>query len=151
LSSGGSTREPEPGDDVLCRVEYVKKDYAEVTVETMIDVVFPIRERTGIVASTDASDHYIEDLSDIYRPGQILRAKIVKGGEVLSLTTRLEEYGIVIAECHNCGSYMEYKGDDVLVCHLCGAEKKGKVACDYGRWSEKKPNIDRKRRFPYCR
>lgn len=77
------------------------------------------------------SPFFVKDLSDIFKVGDILRAKVVETTEYgITLTTKFPELGIIRAFCDQCREPMHlFEGK--LKCLSCGATSQRKLASDY--------------------
>jgi len=90
-------------------------------------------EFSGILHVSDVSDRYIDLISDVCKPGDIVRAKVISGkNRVFHLTTNDKNLGIIYAFCSRCGNLLELQKYD-LHCPKCGNIEKRKIAPDYGK------------------
>lgn len=76
---------------------------------------------------------YLEKLSDAFRIGDIIEAKVFKiMGDNLDLNTEDEENGVVKAMCTRCRTYMiTTKKKNELYCEACDRKEKRKVSINY--------------------
>ena len=64
-------------------------------------------EFSGILHVSDVSDRYIDQMSDVCKPGDIVRAKVISGkNRVFHLSTNDKNLGIVYAFCSRCGNLL---------------------------------------------
>jgi exosome complex component CSL4 len=63
--------------------------------------------------------------------GDIIRAKIIRVGQNLELTTHGENLGVLLTRCNRCREYLTMK-DGTLYCNNCERIEPRKVAPDYG-------------------
>jgi exosome complex component CSL4 len=90
-------------------------------------------EFSGILHVSDVSDRYIDQMSDVCKPGDIVRAKVISGkNRVFHLTTNDKNLGIVYAFCSRCGNLLEPQRYE-LHCPKCGNTENRKMAPDYGK------------------
>ena len=90
-------------------------------------------EFSGILHVSDVSDRYIDLISDVCKPGDIVRAKVISGkNRIFHLTTNDKNLGIIYAFCSRCGNLLELQRYD-LHCPKCGNTEKRKIAPDYGK------------------
>jgi exosome complex component CSL4 len=90
-------------------------------------------EFSGILHVSDVSDRYVDLMSDVCKPGDIVRAKVISGkNRIFHLSTNDRNLGIVYAFCSRCGNLLEQQGYD-LHCPKCGNVENRKMAPDYGK------------------
>jgi len=88
---------------------------------------------TGILHISDVSPKYIEDMFDVCRVGDILRARVISNkNRIYHLSTMEENLGVIYAFCSRCGYLLAPKGER-MQCARCDKIEKRKVASDYGR------------------
>jgi len=83
----------------------------------------------------DAADHYVDDLSQEFRPSDILRARVVMVEPTLRLATKEPEFGVVKAFCGNCRRPLELsrRQRDALWCEHCKRAETRKLSTWYGK------------------
>ncbi|MCW4006568.1 MAG: exosome complex RNA-binding protein Csl4 [Candidatus Bathyarchaeota archaeon] len=87
---------------------------------------------SGILHVSDVSDRYVNSMSDVCKPGDIIRAKVISSkNQVYHLTTADRTLGILHAFCSNCGYLLEQQRHE-LHCARCGNRERRKLAPDYG-------------------
>lgn len=87
----------------------------------------------GILHISDVSDRYVTAMSDVCKPGDIVRAKVIsEKNRIFHLSTNDKNLGIVDAFCSRCGSLLEPERYE-LRCPKCGNIEKRKLAPDYGK------------------
>jgi exosome complex component CSL4 len=90
-------------------------------------------EFSGILHVSDVSDRYIDQMSDVCKPGDIVRAKVISGkNRIFHLSTNDKNLGIVYAFCSRCGNLLEPQRYE-LHCPKCGNTENRKMAPDYGK------------------
>ena len=90
-------------------------------------------EFSGILHISDVSDRYIDSMSDVCKPGDIVRAKVISGkNRIFHLSTNDKNLGIVYAFCSRCGNLLEPQRYE-LHCPKCGNTENRKMAPDYGK------------------
>jgi len=90
-------------------------------------------EFSGILHVSDVSDRYIDQMSDVCKPGDIVRAKVISGkNRIFHLSTNDKNLGIVYAFCSRCGTLLEPQRFE-LHCPKCGNTENRKLAPDYGK------------------
>ena len=91
-------------------------------------------EFSGILHVSDVSDRYVDMMSDVVKPGDIIRAKVISSkNRVYHLSTNDNNLGIMYAFCSRCGNLLEHLRYDELRCPKCGNIEKRKIAPDYGK------------------
>jgi len=87
---------------------------------------------TGILHVSDVSDRYIDSISDVCKPGDLIRAKVISTkNQIYHLSTSDNNLGVMYAFCSRCGNFLELKRYE-MQCPKCGNIEKRKTAPDYG-------------------
>jgi exosome complex component CSL4 len=87
----------------------------------------------GILHVSDVSDRYVDSISDVCKPGDILRAKVIsEKNRVYHLSTNDKNLGVLYAFCSRDSSLLEQQRFD-LRCPKCGNIERRKLAPDYGK------------------
>ena len=87
----------------------------------------------GILHVSDVSDRYVDQISDVCKPGDIIRAKVISDkNQVFHLSTNDKGLGVLYGFCSRCGTLLEQHGYD-LKCPKCGNVETRKIAPDYGK------------------
>ena len=87
----------------------------------------------GILHVSDVSDRYVDQMSDVAKPGDIVKAKVISDkNQAFHLSTNDMGLGIVYAFCSRCGTLLEQQGYD-LKCPKDGNVETRKLAPDYGK------------------
>ncbi len=87
----------------------------------------------GILHVSDVSDRYVDSISDVCKPGDILRAKVIsEKNRVYHLSTNDKNLGVIYAFCSRDSSLLEQQRFD-LRCPKCGNIERRKLAPDYGK------------------
>jgi exosome complex component CSL4 len=90
-------------------------------------------EFSGILHVSDVSDRYIDQMSDVCKSGDIVRAKVISGkNRIFHLSTNDKNLGIIYAFCSRCGTLLEPQRYE-LHCPKCGNTENRKMAPDYGK------------------
>lgn len=88
---------------------------------------------SGILHVSDVSDRYVNSMSDVCKPGDIIRAKVISSkNQIYHLTTADRNLGILHAFCSRCGYLLEQQHHE-LHCDRCGNTERRKLAPDYGK------------------
>jgi len=91
-------------------------------------------EFSGILHVSDVSDRYVDMMSDVVKPGDIVRAKVISSkNRIFHLSTNDKNLGIMYAFCSRCGNLLDHQRYDELRCPKCGNIEKRKIAPDYGK------------------
>ena len=112
-----------------------------VVTEGLVGVIAQFRvgdERQGISSDTNGTlhiskiaDRYIAVLDEVFKKGDIVRAKVLQGEPSLQLTTVGEEFGVLKALCARCRHDLVRQGD-LLECVECRHREVRYIAGDYG-------------------
>jgi exosome complex component CSL4 len=87
----------------------------------------------GILHVSDVSDRYVDSMSDVCKPGDIVRAKVIsEKNKMFHLSTNDKNLGIVHAFCSRDATLLEQERYD-LKCPKCGNVERRKIAPDYGK------------------
>ncbi len=87
----------------------------------------------GILHVSDVSDRYIDLISDVCKPGDIIRANVIsEKNQVFHLTTNDKNLGVIHAFCSKDSALLEQQHYD-LKCPKCGNIETRKLAPDYGK------------------
>jgi exosome complex component CSL4 len=87
----------------------------------------------GILHVSDISDRYVDSMSDVAKPGDIVRAKVISDkNQIFHLSTNDKGLGILYGFCSRCGTLLEQHGYD-LKCPKDGNIETRKIAPDYGK------------------
>jgi exosome complex component CSL4 len=87
-------------------------------------------ESEGTIHISNVSEEYTEDIRDMYRLGDIIRAKVIQVKPSVQLTTAEPDLGVVKALCGQCRGPLELRGRD-LYCSRCERSERRKLARDY--------------------
>lgn len=120
------------GDSVFCRITDVR---ASMAICEIFAVEGKEREITGDTSSTihvsKLSSDYVQDVGREYRPGDLIRAKVIQTRPSVQLSTQEPHFGVVKARCRKCRSPLSVHGK-ALKCEPCERVESRKVADDYG-------------------
>lgn len=125
---------PTHGDEVIGKIRSIKEQIALVNIDLLVG-----NERREIAVSevgaihvSNISDDYVEDLSDEFNQGDIVKAKVIvdKPGSI-DLTTDEQQLGVISAKCEKCNSRL-FKEDNYLICKNCGNKEYRKISSDFG-------------------
>jgi exosome complex component CSL4 len=91
----------------------------------------------GILHVSDVSDRYVDQMSDVIKPGDIVRAKVISPkNQIFHLSTNDKNLGILYAFCSRDGTLLEQQPQRYdLRCPKCGNIEGRKMAPDYGKES----------------
>jgi exosome complex component CSL4 len=87
----------------------------------------------GILHVSDVSDRYVDQISDVCKPGDIIRAKVISDkNQVFHLSMNDRGLGVLYGFCSRCSALLEQQGYD-LKCPKDGNVETRKIAPDYGK------------------
>jgi exosome complex component CSL4 len=87
----------------------------------------------GILHVSDVSDRYVDQISDVCKPGDIIRGKVISDkNQIFHLTMNDKGLGVLYGFCSRCGILLEQNGYD-LKCPKDGNVETRKIAPDYGK------------------
>jgi exosome complex component CSL4 len=89
----------------------------------------------GILHVSDVSDRYIDQMSDVCKPGDLVRAKVIsEKNQVFHLSTNDKNLGIIYGFCSRDSTLLEQQPERYdLKCPKCGNIEHRKFAPDYGK------------------
>jgi len=88
---------------------------------------------SGILHISDVQERYVDSMSDVCKPGDIIRAKVIsEKNQIYHLSTKDKNLGVLYAFCSRCGDLLEQKRYEMR-CPKCGHIEKRKTAVDYGK------------------
>ena len=87
-------------------------------------------ETLASVHVSKLSSSYVEDVGDVMRPGDIIRAQVIQADPSVQLSTSGPHYGVIRALCGRCRNPMDRKGRS-LYCERCDRTENRKIADDY--------------------
>ena len=126
---------PEAGDSVLALVTNVRHDlvvveiYGEVAVQPKIKWLREYTSTfTGGIPLSQIADEFIKDINDYYRIGDVIIGRVLNTGTPYTLTTKPPVYGVLYAQCSNCGALLEPVNPRTMKCPRCGNVEKRKVS-----------------------
>lgn len=88
-------------------------------------------EAEGTIHISNVSEEYTEDIHDMFRVGDVVRAKVIQTKPSLQLTTAEGLLGVVKALCGQCRGPLERRDRD-LYCPRCERSERRKMTRDYG-------------------
>ncbi len=87
----------------------------------------------GILHISDVSDRYIDSMTEVCKPGDIIRAKVIsEKNQIFHLSTADKNLGVLYAFCSLCGTPLEQRQHE-MYCTKCGNVERRKTALDYGK------------------
>ena len=88
---------------------------------------------TGILHISDVSDRYINSMSEVCKPGDIIKAKVIsEKNQIYHLATNDKNLGVVYAFCGNCSTMLEQRRHE-MYCPKCGNVERRKTSFNYGK------------------
>jgi len=121
------------GSVIIGRVEKIGEQWVEVEIGALrgSENRQPPIPDLGSIHVSDVRREYVKDIKDQFRPGDIVRAKVVNPKRrPIQLSTEGENLGVILATCSNCRTPLERDGMR-LVCPNCGHIETRKIADDY--------------------
>ncbi len=87
---------------------------------------------TGVMHVSTASPDYVGSLNEIFKVGDVLRAKVISiKNRTYQVATTEPDLGVLYASCSKCGSPLMVQGSS-LGCPSCRNVERRKIAKDYG-------------------
>jgi exosome complex component CSL4 len=121
-----------PGDSVFCRISDVR---ASMAICEILAAEGKDRDITGETSATihisKLSSDYVQEVGREYRPGDLIRAKVIQVRPSVQLSTQEPHFGAVRSLCRKCRSPLVKQGK-TLRCDPCERSETRKFADDYG-------------------
>jgi len=121
------------GDIIIGRVEQVREQSANVWIGVLRgreDRQLPLPD-LGSIHVSQVRREYVRDLSDQFKPGDIVRAQVVNAKRrPIQLSTVDDSLGVIMAACSKCRTPLD-KENSKLRCPNCGGVEVRKIASDY--------------------
>ncbi len=87
----------------------------------------------GVFHISDVQERYVDSMTDVCKPGDILRAKVISDkNKTYHLSTKDSGLGVLYAFCSRCSHLLESDRYD-MKCPNCGNIERRKSALDYGK------------------
>jgi exosome complex component CSL4 len=88
---------------------------------------------SGILHISDVSDRYIDSMTEVCKPGDVVRARVIsEKNQIFHLATSDKNLGVIYGFCSLCGNLLEQKRQE-MQCTKCGNIERRKTAMDYGK------------------
>jgi len=121
------------GDIIVGKVEEVRDQAASVYVGVLRgreDRQLPLPD-FGTIHISEVRGSYLKDLSREFKPGDIVRARVINVRRgTIQLTTAGDNLGVIMAACSRCRTPLD-RDDTKLKCPSCGNIELRKLASDY--------------------
>ncbi|MFW9830706.1 MAG: exosome complex RNA-binding protein Csl4 [Candidatus Thorarchaeota archaeon] len=125
---------PTRNDVVLGEIQHVTKKSAIVNIFQINDTVCPVTF-SGYLFIKNAAGGYIEQMRDIFAPGDIIIARVQQQADGLArLSTVGSRFGVIKATCSRCGESLHLQGTR-LECSECNNIERRKLSKIYGKAS----------------
>ena len=123
---------PKRNDVVLGEIQHVTKKSAIVNIFQIEDEPCPI-SFSGYLFITNTAGGYIEQMRDIFAPGDLIIARVQQQADGLArLSTVGSRFGVFHASCSRCGGPLHRQGRR-LECAECGNFEERKLSQRYGK------------------
>lgn len=126
---------PQRNDIVIGVVQHVGKKAVIINIFQLRGNYCPI-PYSGSVYIKNAAAGYVEQMRDLFRPGDIIIARVQKQALGMArLSTVGPRLGVIHSSCSRCGQPLILQNRR-LVCSGCGNVEQRKLSKDYGKISE---------------
>ncbi len=122
---------PRPGDNVLGVVDSLSDDIAFIEIFLVENRDVKSAKFTGILHVSQVSDKYVKSLYEALGLGDIVRARVLNNRSPFQLSTKTNQYGVVLAFCNKCGGVMKRRDSETLQCASCGSIEARKISLKY--------------------
>jgi exosome complex component CSL4 len=88
---------------------------------------------SGAIHISQADKGYVSKLSDEFRIGDLVEARVTRlmGVDNVDLTTAEDELGVLKAMCTNCRHFMKKIGEKEVKCPNCGRKENRNLSSEY--------------------
>ncbi|UXD21517.1 hypothetical protein IPA_05065 [Ignicoccus pacificus DSM 13166] len=122
---------PSGKDIVIGYVLGMRDEVAAIKIVKSVHGVLKGMVFTGALHISQASPRgYLNTLYDGYRPGDIVKLKVLSGPPYV-LSAKGNRLGVILAHCSNCGAPLYLRKDGNLKCKRCGNTEKRVTSVDY--------------------
>ena len=88
---------------------------------------------TGIIHISTVSSSYIRTIREAFRPGDLIKAKVISNkNRTIHLSTLERDLGVIQASCSRCGNELVRRGR-ILICPNCSNREDRKITMDFGK------------------
>lgn len=123
-------RIPKAGDTVVGVVTAVRDEIAIVKV-LGFDIYNTFKNPfTGLLHISQASETRVQNLYEVVRLGDLIKAKVLNNYIPLLLSTKEPKFGVILAYCSRCGAIL-VKKDSNLICPRCHSVEARKASIEY--------------------
>jgi exosome complex component CSL4 len=125
-----------PGDVVYGSIYDNKTGLSLVFIEKVEGVDRALaQDNFAAIHVADVAEFYVEELSQVFRPSDLIRAKVAQVDPTLRLSTKSPELGVVKAWCSTCRRPLELsrRMRGTLYCEHCHRGEPRKVSTWYGK------------------
>ena len=130
---------PRRNDVVIGEIDTVAKKAAMVNIFRIRKAFCPV-PFSGSIYVKNATAGYVESMIDLFRPGDIVMARVLlQDNGIARLSTVGPRFGVIRAFCSRCGQTLVRRGNR-LECPDCGNLERRKLSKGYGRILEMNRN-----------
>lgn len=123
------------GTVIFGQISEVRGQRALIKIEGIKDIKRGLTTSfSGGIHISQAQKGYVSKLTDEFRIGDLIEAKVTKiiGLDNVDLTTAENELGVIKAMCTNCRHYMKKLSKNEVICPNCGRKERRNLSSDYG-------------------
>jgi len=124
---------PRKGSIVLGEVASIQNKTASVRILSVDNKPVP-GSFTGIIHVSTVSSNYIRTMREAFKPGDLIKAKVVSNrNRAIHLSTLGRTLGVIQASCSRCGNILVRRGR-ILHCLVCSNREERKITVNYGKY-----------------
>jgi len=111
---------------VIGQITSIKEDIAYVNIYSIDEknLATPI---TGYIHISQISNKYINNILDMIKTGDIIKAKPLNNYIPIPLTIKQKDLGVIYAKCSVCGNVLVRKDEEHLICPNCSNMESRKI------------------------
>jgi exosome complex component CSL4 len=123
---------PNNGDIIIGKIVSVHKQVAEVSIARIKSQNLS-SSASGLIHISQVSDEYTDSLDSVFKPGDVVRARIVNASHLpYQLSTSGSTLGVLYTLCSRCGTPLVLAGSR-LSCPACFNTEERKLSLNYGK------------------
>jgi exosome complex component CSL4 len=109
---------PTKGQLIIGQAMITRKQASTISIFHLNEKSIPV-PYTGVLHISNVSDRYVHNMFEVIRPGDWVRAGIIRDDIPIGLTLLGNAYGVILAFCTICGCELEFIRRNLLKCPEC--------------------------------
>lgn len=123
---------PKPGDMVTGQIYSIRRHSVGVKILTLNNKLVVDMGYTGNIHISKIANKYIKSIDDVFLKFDFIRAEVIKKHIAeYQLKCDKPHLGVIKSYCKFCGTKMERKGKEQVICPFCNHSERKTMASDY--------------------